>query len=179
MPIVSVPKNVWTSVVTASADTVIENLGHSNVFISTTINPPRPKKLTITTITSGNTVYVYSVNKDTEINYFTVSESVGVSDGDKGDITVSDSGTTWELNGSFLEDTFESVSKNLKSINSTLNYSSDRLTSIVYANGVTKTLNYSGDTLTTVVLSGSTPGGISLTKTFTYSGDTLTGVAYS
>jgi hypothetical protein len=75
--------------------------------------------------------------------------------------------------------TFETVSKNLDATNATLNYTGDNLTSIVYANGITKTLNYTGENLTSVVLSGSTPGGIDLTKTLSYTGDNLTGVAYS
>lgn len=74
---------------------------------------------------------------------------------------------------------FETVSKNLDASGATLNYTGDNLTSIVYANGITKTLNYTGDNLTSVVLSGSTPSGISLTKTLSYTGDNLTGVAYS
>lgn len=76
-------------------------------------------------------------------------------------------------------DTFETVSKNLDASNATLNYSGSTLTSIDYANGITKTLNYTGSTLTSVVLSGSTPSGISLTKTLNYTGSTLTGVTYS
>jgi hypothetical protein len=84
--------------------------------------------------------------------------------------------------GSSFQEHFETVSKNLKSWNATLNYTSGALTSIVYTDGtdtITKTLNYTGGVLTSIVLSGDTPGGISLTKTFTYTGDNLTGVAYS
>ena len=76
-------------------------------------------------------------------------------------------------------DTFETVAKNLDASNATLNYSGSTLTSIDYANGITKTLNYTGSTLTSVVLSGSTPSGISLTKTLNYTGSSLTGVTYS
>lgn len=75
--------------------------------------------------------------------------------------------------------TFETVSKNLDASGATLNYTGDNLTSIEYANGITKTLNYTGDNLTSVVLSGSTPAGIDLTKTLSYTGDNLTGVVYS
>lgn len=78
-----------------------------------------------------------------------------------------------------LSESFETVSKNLDASDATLNYTGDELTSIVYANGITKTLSYTGSNLTTVVLSGSTPSGISLTKTLSYTGDNLTGVAYS
>lgn len=78
-----------------------------------------------------------------------------------------------------VAESFETVSKNLDSSGATLTYTGDNLTSIEYANGITKTLSYTGDNLTSVVLSGSTPSGISLTKTLTYTGDNLTGVAYS
>jgi hypothetical protein len=67
---VSVPKNVWTSIVTASADTIVENLGHDEVFISTSPSYTNPEKLTITTITTGQTAYIYSVNKSTDVRYF-------------------------------------------------------------------------------------------------------------
>lgn len=77
-------------------------------------------------------------------------------------------------------DTFETVSKNLDASDATPVYDvSGNLTSIEYANGITKTLNYTGDNLTSVVLSGSTPSGIDLTKTLSYTGDILTGWAYS
>lgn len=74
---------------------------------------------------------------------------------------------------------FETVSKNLSAENATLAYSGGNLTSITYANGITKTLNYSGGNLTSIVLSGATPGGIDLTKTLAYTGSDLTSIAYS
>lgn len=78
-----------------------------------------------------------------------------------------------------VADTFETVSKNLDSSNATYNYTSGSLTSIVYANGITKTFNYTGSDLTSIVLSGSTPAGIALTKTFSYTSGDLIGVSYS
>jgi hypothetical protein len=81
-----------------------------------------------------------------------------------------------------VDETFETVSKNLKSYPYVLNYTGSQLTSIVYtlpAGSITKTLNYAGTKLTSIVLSGSTPLGINLTKTLTYSGSTLTGVSYA
>jgi hypothetical protein len=81
--------------------------------------------------------------------------------------------------GGAAEETFETVSKNLSAEDAVLNYTSDVLTSIVYANGITKTFSYTADGLSTVVLSGSVPGGISLTKTLSYTSGTLTGVSYS
>jgi hypothetical protein len=71
------------------------------------------------------------------------------------------------------------VSKNLSAENATLTYSGGDLTSIAYANGITKTLNYSGGNLASIVLSGSTPGGIDLTKTLIYTGSDLTSIEYS
>jgi hypothetical protein len=78
--------------------------------------------------------------------------------------------------------TFESVSKNIKSWDYVLNYTVGVLTSIVYTSGIytiTKTLNYTTGTLTSLVLSGDTPSGITLTKTLNYTTGVLTSVAYS
>lgn len=77
---------------------------------------------------------------------------------------------------------FEAISKNLKSWDYVLNYTSEKLTSIVYTEGaltVTKTLNYTGDNLTSIVLSGAVPSGINLTKTLTYTSGVLTSIDYS
>lgn len=72
MTIVPVPKNVWTTIVTATQDTIVENLGHSEVFI-TTETPDlagfKQQRLTITTIRPGETAMVYSTGKPTEVNY--------------------------------------------------------------------------------------------------------------
>lgn len=79
MTIVSVPKDVWTLVTTASADTVVENIGHSEVFISRTaptLAVFEKEKLEVTTVVSGDPVYIYSVGKDTDINYFPVPTGV-------------------------------------------------------------------------------------------------------
>jgi hypothetical protein len=94
MPTVSVPKDVWTTIVTASADTIIENLGHSEVFITTeapTLGVFDSKKLTITTIEAGQTARVFSAGKPTNVRIVapyvtqnilgTVSQSGGVPTG--------------------------------------------------------------------------------------------------
>ena len=81
-----------------------------------------------------------------------------------------------------IKDAFETVSKNLKSWDSTLTYTGSSLTSIAYTDGVstiTKTLNYTSNKLTSVVLSGDTPLGIDLTKTLTYTGNKLASTTYS
>jgi hypothetical protein len=98
----------------------------------------------------------------------------------KGRITAASNGSG---GGGGLAETFETVSKNLKAYDYTLNYTSGALTSIVYALGgsltITKTFNYTSGTLTSIVLSGSTPSGIDLTKTFTYTSGSLTSIGYS
>ena len=81
-----------------------------------------------------------------------------------------------------IQESFESVSKNAKSWNYSLNYTAGNLTSIVYTDGtntITKTFNYTTGNLTSIVLSGDTPSGIDLTKTFTYSGSNITDISYS
>lgn len=84
--------------------------------------------------------------------------------------------------GGGIENSFETVSKNLSAYPFSLTYSGDDLTEIEYDLGgssIVKTFNYTLGALTSIVLSGSTPSGISLTKTFNYTGDDLTSVAYS
>lgn len=84
--------------------------------------------------------------------------------------------------GDSYAETFETVSKNLKGKPYVLNYTSGKLTSIVYTvtgGNITKTLNYTGEKLTSIVLSGNTPGGINLTKTLSYTVDSLTNITYS
>jgi hypothetical protein len=84
--------------------------------------------------------------------------------------------------GGGSELTFETVSKNLKSWNYSLNYAGSTLSNIVYTSGsqtITKTLNYSDGILTSLVLSGDTPIGIALTKTLSYTSGSLTSISYS
>ena len=75
-------------------------------------------------------------------------------------------------------ETYETVSKNLKGIPFSLNYSSGLLASVIYSNGITKTFIRTGSKITSIVLSGSTPSGIALTKVLGYTGDNLTSVGY-
>lgn len=85
--------------------------------------------------------------------------------------------------GGASEQTFESVSKNLKTYPYTLIYTTGVLTSIEYNTGsgvITKSFNYTGSDLTSVVLSGDIPAGLAeTTKTLSYTGGILTGIAYS
>ena len=84
--------------------------------------------------------------------------------------------------GDSWQEEFETVAKNLKSYPNSRSYTGARLDSVTYTvpgGTIIKTLNYTGDKLTSVVLSGDTPSGIELTKTNTWTGDNLTGVAYS
>jgi hypothetical protein len=81
-----------------------------------------------------------------------------------------------------LEQTFETVSKNLKGYPAAFNYTTGTLTSIVYTlpvGTITKTLNYTSGILTSIVLSGDTPANIDLTKTLGYTGSELTSIGYS
>jgi hypothetical protein len=81
--------------------------------------------------------------------------------------------------GASWQETYESVSKNLKGIPFSLEYSSGELSRVVYENGIIKTLNRTSGKVTSIVLSGNTPQGIALTKTLTYSGDMLVAISYS
>ena len=83
------------------------------------------------------------------------------------------------------EETFETVSKNLKSWGATPTYLAngdiDFITLSDGSSNITKTLGYdAGGNLTSVTLSGDTPSGIDLTKTLTLdaNGD-LVSVSYS
>lgn len=104
-----------------------------------------------------------------------VTEPVPVR-GSSSSVIVTGSGS----NPSPVADTYETVNKNLSAIDALYNYNiSGTLTSIIYANGVTKTFNYTADKLTSIVLSGSTPSGIDLIKSLSYVGDNLSLISYS
>ncbi len=81
--------------------------------------------------------------------------------------------------GASWQETYESVSKNIKGIPFSLEYSGGELSRVVYENAIIKTLNRTSGKVTSIVLSGNTPQGIALTKTLAYSGDTLISVEYS
>lgn len=104
--------------------------------------------------------------------------------------TVSIDGTTATitgLQGASWQETFETVSQNLKAYQSVNNYTDNRLTSIIYTvpsmGAIQKTFNYTGDKITSIVLANAVgqalPSGISLTKTITYTGNNISGVTYS
>lgn len=88
----------------------------------------------------------------------------------------------------YLQETFETVNKNLRSYDYTLSYAAGKLDQVVYTyfdglgitQSITKDFNYTGANLTTLVLSGDLPDGIQyLTKTLNYTGANLTSVSYS
>jgi hypothetical protein len=81
--------------------------------------------------------------------------------------------------GSSVKKSFETVAKNLRAEDATLSYTGSDLTSVEYANGVTKTLQYTNGDLTQITLSGSTPSGIDLVKTLGYADGNLVSVSYS
>ncbi len=77
---------------------------------------------------------------------------------------------------------YETISKNLKQYPATLNYTGNRIDSIVYTTEtgtITKTFSYSGLTLLSITLSGDTPAGIDLVKTFNYTLDKVSSYSYS
>jgi hypothetical protein len=123
------------------------------------------------------------LNAESTLKWFDLNTGVEytwVEDGDSGQ-WVEVGGLRNEGSTSTAEETFETVSKNLKSFNFTLAYNgANKLSTLTYSNGIIKTLSYNGSgQLSTVVLSGSTPAGISLTKTLTYTSGKLTGIAYT
>lgn len=85
--------------------------------------------------------------------------------------------------GVSFDDTFETVSKNLKGNPFVLNYTGSQLTSMVYtlpdSLEITKTFAYTGSQLDSITLSGDTPSGIDLVKTLGYTDGKLTSVTYS
>lgn len=81
-----------------------------------------------------------------------------------------------------LWNSFETVSRNLKSYPYTLTYSGGSVSSIAYNTWawiITKTITYSWGSVSSIVLSGSIPSGILTTKTFWYTSWQLTSVTYS
>jgi len=87
------------------------------------------------------------------------------------------------LSSYYIQEEFETTSKNLRSYPYALAYGVDGVSTITYNLGggqeIVKTFNYVAGVLTSIVLSGDTPSGIELTKTFSYTGDVLTGILYS
>lgn len=80
-------------------------------------------------------------------------------------------------------ETFESVSKNLKSYPWVPTFTGEQLTAMTYNLGegrtIVKTLVYTGSKLTSIILSGDIPAGINNTKIFTYIGAKIADVSYS
>jgi hypothetical protein len=124
------------------------------------------------------TVSVSPVNvtaRESVRNVVSVSAGIIGQKGDKGD--KGDTGPAGSV-----EESFESVSKNIKSWNAALVFTTGQLTSIVYTSGpstITKTFNYTSGVLTSLVLSGDTPSGIQLTKTLGYVSGSLSTITYS
>ena len=87
------------------------------------------------------------------------------------------------VSGEYIEQSFETISKNLNQYPYSLNYYSGVLTSVIYSLGtglnISKNLEYNNSgLLVKVSLSGSVPS-ISLNKNLLYSGSNLTGVYYN
>lgn len=97
-------------------------------------------------------------------------------------------GSAWELASNFglipASNTFEIISKNIKSYPSSMSYDNNgSLLSITYTtnNGnIIKTFNRDiNNKIVSITLSGSLPSGISTTKNFTYLDDNLVAISYS
>ena len=87
------------------------------------------------------------------------------------------------VSGEYIEQSFETISKNLNQYPYSLNYYSGVLTSVIYSLGtglnISKNLEYNNSgLLVKVSLSGSVPS-VSLNKNLLYSGSSLTGVYYN
>lgn len=88
-------------------------------------------------------------------------------------------GTIWTAGTA--GDSFESISKNIKSWQASYTYNAGTLINISYTQSgqtITKTFTYTAGTLTSITLSGNVPSGVSLTKTFNYTSGVLTSVSY-
>lgn len=85
--------------------------------------------------------------------------------------------------GGDFEETYETVSKNLKTFPYALTYTSGKLTRIEYTTDVgtiIKDFTYTGDLLTQIELSGDIPSGIKTKKAFTYDvSNVLTSISYT
>lgn len=84
--------------------------------------------------------------------------------------------------GDSYQESFESVSKNLRSYPYTITYSDGKVSYIDYvtsSGNIRKQLIYTGENVTAIVLSGATPDNIALTKSLTYTDGNITEVSYS
>lgn len=82
-----------------------------------------------------------------------------------------------------VEDTFETISKNIKAYPFTIEYFEGNPIRIIYDLGgdesVIKTFGYTDELLTSITLSGNVPNGITLIKNLNYSQGNLVGVSYN
>ncbi len=83
-----------------------------------------------------------------------------------------------------IQETFETISKNIKAYPFIINYTDSNPTSIVYDLGdslaITKTFTYTGELITSITLSGDIDNNnINLTKVLTYNQGTLVSVSYN
>jgi hypothetical protein len=89
--------------------------------------------------------------------------------------------------GASWQETFETVAQNLKAYATSYSYVDNRITSVTYtvpSVGIAqKLINYTGDKITSIVLinvvGDALPSGINTIKTITYDGNNISGIAYS
>lgn len=82
---------------------------------------------------------------------------------------------------SLYMESFETVSKNIKSWNNVIVYLLGNVSTITYTETtftIIKTFHYTGNVLNSIVLSGSVPNNIDLIKSFGYTDGKLTSVMY-
>lgn len=149
---------------------VIDDGGQlTNVSVSSGLEIP------VTVISSSD----FSVNVASPVTQSitvasTGSVNVNVSDSTALNVTVSGVAAS-----ASAQETFESVSKNIKSWDANFSYAGSTLASISYVNGsqnIVKSFSYSLGKLTQIVLSGDTPNTIELTKSIAYSGLSISSI---
>lgn len=178
------------AVMPQSGDYVKNDVGLGNVDNTSDINKP-------VSTAQANAIEVVQDDLDGHKNNYLNPHNTNKTQVGLGNVVNVDTTTTANITDStnkrFVTDAqltkidteyFETVSKNLKSYPYVLNYTMNKLTSVVYdiggGNNITKTLGYSSQLLTTVTLSGTLPPSmIVTTKTLTYSMGDLTSITYS
>lgn len=84
--------------------------------------------------------------------------------------------------GVSYKESFESISKNIRTWDFIVEYNLGLLTKIKYTKGsliIDKSFNYTSGKITSIVLSGDTPSGIQLTKAIGYTSGKVSSISYT